>query len=204
MGILRKLFTPFSPDMSDEPPPFIHVTPFGDTMSRLYRNADREGLKYRSLLRRWTSLHYLLGLATSVLAAVAGLGGLGEILGDRKVAWLALAASAVAAMATFLKTDDQRRRCETLVRDWDDLRDEIEIAYMTAPAAEDRLEAARRMRDGVVAEIPADPKDWPENVERFRRKAASLRAGVKIEDRTPISWHREAERPPPAPTSSVS
>ena len=63
-------------------------------------------LVHARLARRWTRLHYVFGLSTTILAAVAGFGGLGDLFGKRIAAYVVLAAAVVAAVATFLRTDE--------------------------------------------------------------------------------------------------
>lgn len=56
--------------------------------------------------RRWNRASYVFGLSSAVLAAVAGLGFLGDLVGATVAGWLALAAAAVGTANAFLRSDE--------------------------------------------------------------------------------------------------
>jgi hypothetical protein len=190
--VFRKILYLFVPSLTPERPIFAD-TPFGDNMRRLYGDAESAWMVNESLGRRWTRLHYLFGLGTVILAAAAGFGGLGALFTQRTAAWVALGAAVVAAISTFLNTDEQRRRHDELAVAWNNFRNEVDNVYSFAPGAAERIQytreygdpyrirreahSSRSSREAPNLVIPPDPEGWQMYVERLQVRANALRRG---------------------------
>jgi hypothetical protein len=186
------------------PPPGFAGTPFGANSKRLYDEADQMWLAHARLARRWTRLHYFFGLSTTSLAAVAGFGGLGDLFGKRAAAYLALAAAVVAAVATFLKTDDQRKHHEGLAASCENLRDDVATIYSTAvgyvvpPARRtwtERNTAKVRASNAPREEkaLPPDPYGWESVVDALHARVKTLRTGQSDEGTVP-TWPKRPRK----------
>jgi len=204
--VFRKILYLFVPSMTPERPIFVG-TPFGDNMRRLYSDAESAWMANESLSQRWTRLHYLFGLGTVILAAAAGFGGLGALFTQRTAAWVALAAAVVAAISTFLNTDEQRKRHDELAVAWNNFRKEVDNVYSFAPGAAERIQYSReyeasgtwkerrhahiagntRERPNLV--MPPDPEGWQMYVEQLQERANALRRGKTIRARPWVSGH---------------
>jgi len=194
------------PALAPEPRDFV-PTPFGESMRRLYEEADWNSQIYGSRSRRWTYLHYFFGLATVILAATAGFGGLGALFNSRTAAWIALAAAVVAAISTFLRTDEQRKKHEMLTVAWDNFRQYVDNVYISAPGADERIqymleyrdqprasrEARSRTADSFV--MPPDPEGWQTRLGQLQVRASALRRGEDTGE-TIGPWPRARNREP--------
>jgi hypothetical protein len=109
---------------------------------------------------RW---HYGVGLAAVVLAAVAGFGGLADLLGKHATAVVALAAAATTAVATFLQADSKRQVHEQRATAWDSFRDNLTVIVHLQPG----------LRDGPEAQQPR----WQQVMDAFQTRARDLRDG---------------------------
>jgi len=198
--LFRNILQSFIPSLAPERPSFIR-TPFGDSMRRLYNDAEFAWMAHGSLGKRWTHLHYLFGLATVILAAAAGFGGLGALFNQRTAAWIALAAAVVAAISTFLNTDEQRKRHDELAAAWDNFRQDVDNIYSFAPGAAERIQysrdyeasyrdlrAVRRSGEKSDLVMPPDPEGWQMFVKRLQARANALRRQHKDMDEDVGTW----------------
>jgi hypothetical protein len=189
---MRRLIEMFVPTLAPPRPRFAE-TPFGFNSERLYDEAETMWLVHNRRARWWTRLHYVLGLATTILAATAGFGGLGDLFGKVTAAYVALAAAVAAAVATFLRTDEQRKQHEALAAGWDNLRDDVVTIYSTAvgyvvgPQRHTRRLASDRTRDASSWKPPPDPYGWEVVVGELQSRAKVLRTGQLDTGNTP-AW----------------
>jgi hypothetical protein len=114
-----------------------------------------------------------LGILGSVLAAVAGVAVLTELLGRTPAGWIAIASAITTALALFLKSDEKRREHADLAAAWDNLRDAITVAYTTRPvsSAPDR-----------------DPDGWKDILDKVQARASDLRASKLDGDKPVPRW----------------
>jgi len=195
--IFRNILYGAVPSLAPQRPVFVR-TPFGDSMRRLYDDAERAWRVHESLANRWTHLHYLFGLGTVILAAAAAFGGLGTLFNQRTAAWIALAAAVVAAISTFLKTDEQRKRHDDLAVAWDNFRQNIDNLYSFAPGAAERIAYSqvfeRPGRPGPSKQAPPpDPSGWQMYVERLQTRANALRREKKDMGENIVTWAETTE-----------
>ena len=190
------------------PPPGFARTPFGATSERLYDDADQMWLAHARLARRWTRLHYFFGLSTTVLAALAGFGGLGDLFGKRTAAYVALAAAVVAAVATFLRTDEQRKQHEGLAAACENLRDDVANVYQTSVGyvvpprmrhteyirAQRRAAEPRTKGSSEKEAPPPDPYGWETVISELQGRANTLRRGQVVEGNAP-TWPKRPRKP---------
>jgi hypothetical protein len=198
-GLLQLAVPSLTPD-----PKFL-PTPFGESTRLLSDESARASSKHAALARRWTYLHYLLGVATATLAAISGFGSLGEVFSTRTGAFVALAAAVTSAISLFLKTDEQQKRHAKLAADWDDLHQDVENMYLAAPGAMTRIEwlresqrygyserrlvrqdpsspadgarGARARQRSAPAGLPPDPDGWQELIGQLQQRAKAVRRG---------------------------
>jgi hypothetical protein len=149
-------------------------TPFGRLSRGLFWEADRRWRKQHRLSVIWTQLHYIFGVLGTVLAAIAGFGGLAELLGKTEAGWIALGSAAASSLALFLKSEDKSKEHGDLAAAWDDLRDDITMAYESRPPAE---------------ETDGDPVDWQRVVNVLQARARDLRDSNLAGHKPVPSWN---------------
>lgn len=165
--------------------PTFAQTPFGEAAKRLYEEAELQVAVSAGRHRRWSRIHYSLGLTTVVLATIAGFSGLGDLLAQDVISVLSLSAAIAAASATFLKTDDQVKHYGIMTAEWENLRQSIETVYATAPSAQERLDYAKAR---MATTPPSDPNGWADMVHSLQQQAAALRSGEVPTERTASNW----------------
>ncbi len=99
-------------------------------LSQYREQAERRAAHFRLLARYWNSVYYGFGLVSTALAAVSGIGFLGNLVGATVAGWLALAAAVVGALATFLAGADRRDEARQLAADWQDFADRCAASLM--------------------------------------------------------------------------
>ena len=187
-GLVRAAMSVVVPTMAAPPAPRFSVTPFGNSCERLYFEAEDMWSAHDGLARRWTALHYLLGLATVSLASVAGFGGLQDLLGPATAAYISLSAAVTAAIWTFLRTAEQQKQHTVLAASWDNLRADVVTLYSTTggqlrPPGRERQRSqglglsSDRVQRMEIDTIPDDPKGWEDVVRTLEARAKVLRAG---------------------------
>jgi hypothetical protein len=131
-GLARRALALVVPSTSAPAAPNFPSTSFGNSCERLYFEAEDMWSAHDGLARRWTALHYVLGLATVSLAAVAGFGGLQDLLGKTTAAYISLGAAVTAAIWTFLRAAEHQKQHNVMAAAWDNLRADVVTSYLTA------------------------------------------------------------------------
>ncbi|MBG6090314.1 hypothetical protein [Actinomadura viridis] len=78
----------------------------------------------------WGRAYYILGLPAAILATVSGATGLADSAGRVPAAAIALCAAGLAAAATFLNSDEQRRSNRSLGAAWQQLADDARMCLL--------------------------------------------------------------------------
>jgi hypothetical protein len=76
-------------------------------LERCEADSTEKANKMRSSRQWWAFVHYALTICAATLAAVAGVGGLSDLLGKTAAAWLALASAVASATSLSLKAKDR-------------------------------------------------------------------------------------------------
>ena len=106
---------------------------WSDASARLqkYREeAEARASRLRLLAQFWNALYLLLGLCATILAAISGVGFLGDLLGANLAGWLALLSAALGAVANFLASANRRDEARRLAADWQDFADRCAASLM--------------------------------------------------------------------------
>lgn len=154
-------------------PQWLLGRPFDDIASSLWAEAELAWRRERRFARRWTLLHYSLGLLAVILAAVAGFGGLSDLLGKEATALVALLSGAATAVATFVQSDSKRQLHEQRATAWDSYRDEITTIAIGRP---------KTPQEG------SGPPGWKQVTEALQTRARALRANQPDPLTEPRSW----------------
>jgi len=134
-------------------------------LARLIADARRRSARSQRLKGFWQATDVTLGLATAILAAVAGAAGLASTAGRVPAAILALTAAALSAATKFLNSGgrcDKNRKYRTA---WEALDRDACFAQATQdyPGAESSYDALRRLLNRRVAIMEMDHDSVPPN-----------------------------------------
>jgi hypothetical protein len=99
-------------------------------LEELYKEALSRGKKARNYGRVWRMAYILLGIPAAVLAAAAGTTALASAAGRVPAAYMALAAAAFAAAATFLGSDRREAHNNRLKSAWRMLETDARLALV--------------------------------------------------------------------------
>jgi hypothetical protein len=146
-----------------------------DSLARgLWNEADLAWRRERRLERVWMRWHYSLGVLAVVLAAVAGIGALADLLGPDPAAIVALASGAVGAVAVFLQSEAKREQHRRQATAWNTFRDEITRLWITQPIGE--------------RQHPNGPYGWVAVLRALETRAEALRDQRPDPQTSPREW----------------
>ncbi len=146
-------------------------------MAGLFRDADQSWQKHDHLYVRWTWITYVFGILGPVLAALAGFGGLTSLFGKTAAGLIAVASAAASGIALSLNGQERHLHHRKFATAWDNLRDDITIAYETRPPVP------------TVNKEPTDmePVGWQAVLDKLRSRAFTLRS-YKLDDGVEPRW----------------
>ena len=142
--------------------PSFSTTPYGKLSSGLFWEALRSRRDHKTLARLWRAFHYVIGILGIILAAFAGFGSLGKLLGDRQAAFIAIGAAIATGLITFLNSEEKGRQHYELAAAWDNLATDVSTLYEKRP-------------DNNGVQQGADPDDWKTAIDPLVERAESLR-----------------------------
>lgn len=87
-------------------------------LQEYYGHAVQRSAHFRKVAESWNVVHYILGLSATALAAMSGLGFLGDIIGSALAGWLAVASAVAGATANFLASGRRTSELRRLSGDW--------------------------------------------------------------------------------------
>jgi hypothetical protein len=142
-----------------------HPNALSDQLGRLAANAESQSKKTGRWARFWQVTDITLGLATAVLAAIAGATGLASAAGRVPAAILALVAAGLTAASKFLESRERyernRKRRNALQALERDAR--FADASQGCPGAESLRDALRSLNDRWTAIMNMDHDPVPAN-----------------------------------------
>jgi hypothetical protein len=151
---------------------------YGRLSAGLFWEAEQARRRRTRLMRFWAAWHYTLGSIAIALAAFAGFGSLGQILGEKTAAFIIIGSGIAMGLATFLRSDDNRRKNEELAVAWEKQMDDVALLYEIRP------EETGSSPQADEPKAPRDPEGWQAIAQSLRERAQSIRAGeTKLEPR---------------------
>jgi hypothetical protein len=144
-------------------------SPYGRQSAGLFGEALQSWRRYTRLKRLWAAWDYTLGSIAIALAAFAGFGSLGQLLGERTAAFITIGSGVAMGLATFLRSNEKRQRSEELAVAWERQMDDVALLYETKPS-----------KDGSSiggSQVSTDPEGWKTIIQALRDRAQSIRAG---------------------------
>ena len=165
-------------------------SPYGRLSKGLFWEAEQAWRHYTRMMRFWAAWHYALGSIAIALAAFAGFGSLGQLLGERTAAFIIICSGIAMGLVTFLGSDAKRDRNEELGVAWEKQMDDVSFLYETRP---DKAGSSAQA-DG--SKVSGDPEGWQTIAQALRERAQRIRAGeIKLEPRP--AWPRHLLPDPP-------
>lgn len=151
---------------------------YGQLSKGLFGEAEQAWRHHTRMMRFWAVWHYALGSIAIALAAFAGFGSLGQLLGERTAAFIIIASGIAMGLATFLGSDEKCRRNAELALAWEKQMDDVALLYETRPdETGSSAQAAEPKASG-------DPGGWRNMTQALKERAQSIRAGeTKLEPR---------------------
>lgn len=141
------------------------------TLETLIAEGDLHAFDLRMLSRWWGRAYYLLGLPAAVLAAVAGATALISVSGRIPAAIIALVSAGLTAAATFLNSEQNRKKDDELSAAWQGLADDARLTI---------LKYAQKEKNS-TQEAP-DLQYWDDVLKLHRRKGRLLRGDLSQSD----------------------
>jgi len=138
------------------------------TFRSLIAECDLNAFDTRRASRWWGRSYYMLGLPAAVLATVAGATGLASTAGRVAAAVIALVAAGLTTAATFLNSDNNKRRNIVMSAAWSELADDARLHNLSYIQATERVEDPLTKAE-VVNEY------WGRIIVLHRRKGRLLR-----------------------------
>lgn len=145
----------------------IPDSPIGALRS-LVAESDLHAFDFRRGSQLWARAYYVLGLPAAILATTAGAAGLASTAGRIPAAITALVSAALTAAATFLNSEQNRKKNDELSAAWQALADQARI-FM--------LQCVQKMDSQVPGDV-FGPQYWSEVLYLQRRKSQLLRGDL--------------------------
>jgi hypothetical protein len=147
---------------------------FSELCSGLFWEARKSNEREKRLASTWTAVHYCVGILGVVLAAIAGFGGLTDLLGKQATSVIALAAGVVTGVATFLQSALKLQQHTERASAWDSFGDSVTTIYQTRP---DTPEAEQ-----------GRSYDWQSIIHALQDRATAMRANQADPHTPPQRW----------------
>lgn len=116
--------------------PSWRKTPYGEASRGLWYEANTARKGQRHLMHLWAVWHYGLGALAIGLAALAGFGGLSQLLGYQAAGGIAIGSAFATGLVVFLKSDEKRHQHEELAASWENQQSNITMLYINRPGAD--------------------------------------------------------------------
>jgi len=149
-----------------------------DVLESIVAESDLHAFDNRRGSRWWGRAYYLLGLPAAVLAAIAGATGLISTAGRVPAAIIALVAAGLSAAATFLNSEQNRKKDDELSAGWQSLADDARVSLLTY------RQAAKTGSNEGISGLGSQqaPKLIDSIVHLHRRKSRLLRGDLRTDD----------------------
>jgi len=148
----------------------------GEVAGKIEGNCRYKSNAHYKAARRWSRMHYLLGVSAVILAAITGFFSFAQPFPNKDivVGILATVVAALSALITFLIPNDKAAVHHTAAIKYDALKERarslggIEVSFPTIPT-EELYERLEELRETVVATDTASPLTYGLTARDFRR-----------------------------------